>query len=384
MHLSNTRKSISKLLLLVIALLIIGLSGISCVQGLQPIGWSGGVVSGDSLYLGTKEGKLVKITIADQSRKWSEPLKTAPTGGALSCMPSGGGGCSSAAPGVAIYGTPAAAGELIYMAGYNGKIYAYNSATMADRWVYPRESYLEAIVSGPVVAQNKVIFGCSDGKVYALDAANGDKLWEFSTGDKIWGNAAVAGNTVYIGSFDKKLYALNIGDGTQKWVYTTEGAIGSTPLVQDGTVYIGSFDRNLYALDAATGDFKWKFTGGSWFWACPLIINNNIYAGCLDGKVYVLSTGGNKINEFDLGYPISSTPVVVDNLVIFATQKGTVSSLNTSNGEIRLLLEIKQAIYGPLTAHDGIVYIHTQDLNLHRVNVRTGAVLPTVALSSKG
>ncbi|MDD4859376.1 MAG: PQQ-binding-like beta-propeller repeat protein [Dehalococcoidales bacterium] len=384
MHLSKKRTIISKALLLLAVLVIIGLGVAGCVQGLQPLGWSGGVVSGDSLYIGTKEGRLVKITIADQSRKWAEALKAAPSSGFLSCAPTGG-GCSSAPAGIAIYGTPAASGDLIYMSAYSGKIYAYNPSSLEVRWVYPRESYLKPIISGQVLAQNKIVFGCSDGKVYALDAATGDKVWDFTTGSEIWSTPAADGNTIYIGSFDKKFYALNAADGTKKWEFTTEGAITATALVQGNTVYIGSFDRNLYALDAATGKVKWQFAGTNWFWAKPVIVNNNIYAPCLDGKVYVLdAASGNKSAEFDLGSPISSSPVVVDNQIIFASQKGIVFSVNTAAGEIRQLAEIKQPVYGPLTANEGIVYVHTQDLNLHRINVRTGDRPPAIPLSSKG
>ena len=63
---------------------------------------------------------------------------------------------------------------MVYIGGYNGRVYAVSSSTGALRWVYPREGNLEPIVGGVAVSQGKVYFGCSGGKVYALDATTGD------------------------------------------------------------------------------------------------------------------------------------------------------------------------------------------------------------------
>ena len=59
---------------------------------------------------------------------------------------------------------------------------------------------------------------------------------------------------------------------------------------------------------------------GSWFWARPVTPDGTIYAGSLDGKVYVLrADNGDKVAEFDLGSPVSSSPVLSDGSVIVAT-----------------------------------------------------------------
>ena len=130
---------IGRISLLLVMLVVSGLAISGCVKGLQPIGWSGGVVSDGTLFVGSKEGRLVAINTEDESRQWSEPLKaTGQTGGFFGCEPAYGGGCGSGVAGVAIYGTPAVAGDLVYIGGYNGKVYAFTSNTLSIRWVYPR------------------------------------------------------------------------------------------------------------------------------------------------------------------------------------------------------------------------------------------------------
>jgi outer membrane protein assembly factor BamB len=382
--LKRDRRRAGRILLLLVMLLVIGIASFGCVSGLQPIGWSGGVVSDGTLYVGSKEGRLVAVNLNDESRQWSESLKATGQSGGFGCTSVYGGGCGGGTSGVAIYGTPAVSGDLVYIGGYNGKIYAFASSSLATRWVYPREGNLEPLVGGVVVAQGKVYFGSSDGRVYALDAITGDKLWEFATGDKIWSTPAVSDDTLFIGSFDKKLYALNAATGDKKWEFAAEGAIISTPLVHNGTIYIGSFDRHLYAVNVADGSLRWKFMGGNWFWAKPVVYGNTIYAGCLDDKVYALQVStGDKVAEFDLRSPVSSSPVVVNSSIIFASRKGVVFSIDTGTNELKQLADIEDEVYGPLCVSEDVVYIHTQELTLHRVNADTGAVLRPVSLESK-
>jgi outer membrane protein assembly factor BamB len=384
-YLKPNRKWLNhKLPLLIAAVITTGLVAIGCVSGLTPIGWSGGTVSGGNLYVGSNEGRLVAINLADESRQWAETLKPVTQPGLFGCAPTAGGGCGTASPRVAIYGTPVVAGDLVYIAGYNGKIYAYNISNISSmRWVYPREGNLKPFVGGLVEAQGKLFIGGSDGKVYAFDAANGDKLWEFATGEKIWGTPAIDGNTLYIGSFDKKLYAISAADGSKKWEFVTEGAIIATPLVYNGTIYIGSFDRSLYAVNAADGKLKWKFTGKNWFWAQPVVFNDTIYAGCLDGNIYVLKAGsGEKVKEFELKSPVASTPVIMGSNIILAVRDGMVYSIATGSQEIKQIADTKTEIDGPLTAYEGIVYIHTQQMELLRINAASGALLSPVSLKS--
>ena len=54
----------------------------------------------------------------------------------------------------------------------------------------------------------------------------------------------------------------------------------------------------------------------------------------------------------------------------------------TGSNERRYLIEVDEEVYGPLAVKDGVVYIHTQDLTLHRVNAESGAVLRPISLES--
>jgi len=367
------------LLLVVLAAIVGGPALFGCARDIStvPRGWSGAVVADDTIFMGSMAGKLVAIDVSSQERRWPDvpfeaPKKTTTFG----CAPSG--------EGVAIYGSPALAEELVYIAAHHGKLYAINSETGALRWVYPREGELEPVIGGPISALGKVYIGSSDGKLYALEAATGDKEWEFETGGKIWSTPTINGDTVYIGSFDKKLYALDAATGQEKWSFLTEGAIVATPLVYDDMVYVGSFDRYLYALSEVDGSLRWKFRAENWFWGRPLADNGVVSVASVDGWVYALNAvnGEKMAEEIDLGSPVSSSPVLVDGSVIVAAQAGQIYTIDSSYRK-KQLVNLEEEIYASLVASDGVVYVHTDKDVLHAMDAGSGAIRWSLSLESE-
>jgi PGF-CTERM protein len=88
--------------------------------------------------------------------------------------------------------------------------------------------------------------------------SNGLLKWNFTTGSVVESSPAVANGVVYVGSNDGNLYALNANNGTKIWNYTTKNAGGSSPAVvtsspavANGVVYVGSEDNNVYAIGNA-------------------------------------------------------------------------------------------------------------------------------------
>ena len=75
---------------------------------------------------------------------------------------------------------------------------------------------------------------------------------------------AVVNGVVYVGSGDGNVYALNAASGVQLWNYTTGGEVDSSPAVVNGVVYVGSGDGNVYALNATNGAKLWNYTTGSY------------------------------------------------------------------------------------------------------------------------
>lgn len=382
----HSRILIGKILILVV-LLVSGLVITGCIGGTGQVAWSGATIADETLFVGSM-GKMVALETSDGDSLWKESIETEGS--------SGGFGCAVPAVAVPIYGNTAVAGELVYAGGYDGKVYAYTIDTGASRWIYPRSGNLGAvIIGGTVVNQDRLYFCTAKGVIYALDAVNGDYVWDYEIGEDIWATPVISGETLYIGTFDKNLYAIDVNTGKEKWQqpFETGGPIISTPVVYDNTVYVASFDRHIYALDEEDGELLWQYTGvdggedgpEKWFWASPVIHNGNIYAANMDGKVYVLDAGsGSFITAIDLGSAISSTPVVVGDEVFIATEEGKIFSIDTASHHEEVVRDLGLRTLAPLAASDGIIYVHTQEEEaMYAINIETGTIIWDTPLDSE-
>jgi outer membrane protein assembly factor BamB len=55
---------------------------------------------------------------------------------------------------------------------------------------------------------------------------------------------------VYVGSWDGKLYALSASTGAKLWSATIGGKVDSSPIVANGAVYIGTHVNKVWAVSA--------------------------------------------------------------------------------------------------------------------------------------
>jgi outer membrane protein assembly factor BamB len=145
---------------------------------------------------------------------------------------------------------------------------------------WPREERMEFDRAYHVaIAQGCVYFGSSaDGKVYALDGASGAERWSFFTDAPVRFAPAVWRDRVFAVSDDGQLYCLNAADGTliAKWRGGPDdarvlgnGAMVSKwparggPVIRDDILYwaAGIWQSEgvfLIAMDPATGQVLWK------------------------------------------------------------------------------------------------------------------------------
>jgi outer membrane protein assembly factor BamB len=133
--------------------------------------------------------------------------------------------------------------------------------------------------------------------IYCVDAANGRKVWNYST-DSL--PLAIADGRVF-GSSDGKIFALNSATGDRVWSYQIGPLVSSTAIAQD-VVYVASrsgslasHDGNLYAFDVSSGALLWSFPiqdlndAGKLSRAAPVVSNGTIYIGSNEGYLYALT-----------------------------------------------------------------------------------------------
>lgn len=374
---------------LIVALVVLSLFVIGCA-GPTYQGWSGFASDNGILYFGGIDGKVYAISPTARSQnltfpsqdEWVFNIPSLGAPGAI-CGPA----CAPATPRASIYATPVVVGDLVCVgiyAGDNGKLVAIDRLAPGytegvplrskGEWTYPSGvKSMGAIVGSPVVVDETVYLGSSDGKLYAIDGVYGEKKWEFDTGGKIWTSPVVEDGVIYVSNYDRKLFAVSSTDGTMIWKTELPSSIASSPSVSGDSIFLGTFDSRLQAIDRTNGSEKWNFKGGNWFWSTPLVNDSTVYAGCLDNKIYAIDAStGKELWQFAASGPIVATPVLTDGLIVLASKVGDIYILDASKGSLVRSVNIGSPIMAPPLVEGNMLYIHAGNLCVYSIDIQSG------------
>ena len=226
----------------------------------------------------------------------------------------------------------------------------------------------------------------------------GGVLWKFETGGPVRSSPAVAGELVFVGSTDGKLYALERATGLELWQADVESPVGSSPAVSQGIVVFGSRDGVFHAVDSRSGRSRWEFRTGEllpWEWgfegwdvytSSPVILDSMVVFGAGDGAVYALDLlNGDELWRFVTHGRVRSTPAIADGVVFVGSADGRVYALELETGEEKWRFEPegfglrseefgfdrKSIISSPAVAN-GTVYIGSRDGFMYALDQANG------------
>jgi outer membrane protein assembly factor BamB len=149
-----------------------------------------------------------------------------------------------------------------YLGTENGSLYALNVADGAKLWRFPanEKEHVGPILQTAAFEAGKVFFASMDGCVYALEAKSGKPLWKFSSGLRTGFSTAVllADGLVFAPNRGGMLFALRPSDGQPAWKIDLGCRLLQTPACNQERLYIAGMDMVLRALDAKTGQGLWK------------------------------------------------------------------------------------------------------------------------------
>jgi large repetitive protein len=195
-----------------------------------------------TVYHATSDGKMYAVSPQGQM-KWSfdfgqhlgpTPLMTAEATG-----PGGGGGGASgigsgASPTVGPDGT-------VYIGANNSNMYAVGPDG-SMKWLFEAERELAGIWTTPALSADgsTLYFGANKGGVYALNAANGSRKWQFAVYGSIYASSVLDNRGVlYTGTTIEHVYAVDSVRGEQIWDYDAHNQVWSAPSIRpDGTLVI--------------------------------------------------------------------------------------------------------------------------------------------------
>ncbi|HMJ46465.1 MAG TPA: PQQ-binding-like beta-propeller repeat protein [Ferruginibacter sp.] len=286
-------------------------------------------------------------------------------------------GQDNSTPAITDFMTNDADGLVILPWDFN-KLYAFDARNGNVKWTFTGAQ----IYATPIIQDSIVYVGGGDGRLYALNVADGSQKWRSATttnGSFFTANPLIKNGVVYIGDYGGRCHAYNANDGSSKWSYDIPSPyknINSTPILDGNTIYFASYDGKIYALDAGNGSYKWASAStGNPISSGMSLVNGTIYVGAIP-KVYAFNatTGTIKwITPTPVYTQFTSSPTVVDNSVFIGGEDGIMYAFNTANGSITWS---KSLSYGSIVSSpvykNGIVYVGGGDGKMYALQSNTG------------
>lgn len=197
-----------------------------------------------------------------------------------------------------IWASPTYYEGILYVASLDRNLYAIDATDGSEKW---KIQFDGAMSAQPVVNpdENLVYAASYDRKLHAVDMDSGKEVWFVPATDWLWSAPALADNTLYFGDSSGNVFAVNAANGDVLWQngvhkmnvvagvaqnppLDIKGAIQASPVIKDGVVYFVSLGNSeseeglLVAMDAASGDELWQKTTPVPLFSTPAIVGDVI------------------------------------------------------------------------------------------------------------
>jgi outer membrane protein assembly factor BamB len=300
--------------------------------------WAGATLADDVVYAGDDEGRLHALDVRTGAERWSfaagGPIRTRAT----------------------------LAGGAVYFQADDGILYRLDAASGKEVWqsrvvetsihrLPPTDpqSRFDNFGSDVAVADGRLFLGTHDGRLVAVDPADGQQLWEFEADGSVLAAPAVSSGRVFFGSFEGDVHALDAATGEPLWKTDTRGAVLSTPAVAGDVLVVGNRTYDLLGLEAQTGEVAWKsYIWFSWVESSATVESGVAYIGSSDAAAVFAfdASTGRRIWKTDVhGWAWGQPAVTADRVFVQTAGLRGYSGDARRGGVMALERETGQAVW---------------------------------------
>lgn len=253
---------------------------------------------------------------------------------------------------------PTVSGDGVYFSAADG-VYALDAATGKQKWL--RFKIDSGVYTNIVAYNDLIIFGGSNGRLYALDAKTGKAQgapWAskgtagIEVGDFIT-DLAVSDDLLYFITNDQVLHAFSLVNGSRRWAVRMTGANIriSTPVVSGESLYIATGSR-LMNVRRNNGQVRWQINLPADAAAMPTVDpDGNCYLATANRNIFAINSQGRGIWRTGamVENEIMAAPVYSEKLVFVVTTLGGVSAFDSATGGLRWNYTIQPTSSNPAT-----------------------------------
>lgn len=274
---------------------------------------------------------------------------------------------------------------ILLLGTYDAEVIALDMENGAERW---RSTLSSEVLAPPQTNGSIVVAQSFDGRLTALDYATGEERWTYEATMPVLtlrGDATplIAGSTVYAGFANGKIVALEAADGLLIWeqrVAIPQGRselermvdVDASPLLVGNILFVVGYQGELLALSRANGRP---------LWSQPVSSFSDLAAG--EGKVYVTvanssieayATNNGRLaweNEQLLRRKLTAPTAFQSYVAVADEEGGYLHLLSQSDGEIVARRRIDRGgVRSPMIAIDDVLYVYSNDGKLVALQVR--------------
>ena len=160
------------------------------------------------------------------------------------------------------------------------------------------------------------------------------------------------------------------------WTLRGEGLLEYTPILAKGTLFHVRNSGTAEAYSAESGRFRWRRDVGALNASSPTYAKNRLFVSLLQPqRILSLSAkNGRTLWKRDLPSRSESSPVVVDGVVFFGSEDGTVYALKAKNGARKWTFQTADAVYGVSFAN-GRLFFGDKSGKVTAVNAENGKLI---------
>ncbi len=242
----------------------------------------------------------------------------------------------------------------------------------------------------PVVADGVLYTLSATGVLYAIDAAEGRKLWKSDLDTLISAGLGHNDELLFVGTADAQVIALSRADGSVRWRTDVATEVLAPPAANASYVVVACGNGQVYALNSENGLALWQLQrsvpalslrGTS----TPVIAGDVVLLGTAEGHLLAASIyNGDTLWEATIAVPqgrtdlermvdVDATPLVLDGTIYSAAYQGRIVALSLDAGRVLWSRDIGSS--AGLVADEKNLYLVADDSHLWALERRSGATL---------
>lgn len=273
---------------------------------------AGPEVAGDLLVVGSSEGDIVGLDATNGKERWRRAI------------------------GSEVLARPLIAKDVVVIRTVDGHVEGMSATDGAQRWAVDEQVPRLTLrgTAPPVLAGDRIIAGFDSGKVLAIDARNGDVLWdaivnashgrtELERLSDIDSPARVSGDDVFVVGFQGRVAMLALDSGQIWWARDASSYRGFA--MDDDNLYLTNADSVVVAMRRNDGSVLWEQdTMKRRGLTAPAIDGDALVVGDFEGYVHWLdkATGDIVARQKTDGERITNAAIATDGEVFVQTDAG--------------------------------------------------------------